>query len=190
MRIGVATGYDGNCLYEHLVLANLHEYCRKFGYAMISRFGNWTTPRRENDPCRYWRKHELIREFLPSLDYLLWLDADCLIMDMKPLDHLICEKPMVMTLDGEFLQAGAMFLRNTPEMNDFMRLWYGQLEYANDNLWIIHHGSELLSVLPPKQFLQKNVHFDGGFIVHVPGAAEDHKLQEMERLRFLSKGAA
>jgi len=136
MNIKVLTGYQGDCLYRELTLANLGEYCARWGHTFVSRFGDWMDERGEMEETarRFlersggriseeeyairpehatrkmtltWAKHLLIREELGGCDWLLWLDADCKIMDMRvSLDSLI-DSDHDLVLSGMFPECWA-----------------------------------------------------------------------------------
>jgi len=117
----IVTGYQGNCPYRELALANFGEYCERWGHKLAARFGNWLPEKEllENHRQAYvgalgslvseeefdlypesikrkipfsWIKHYLIADELRDCDWLVWLDSDCKIMNMTtPLESFLSD---------------------------------------------------------------------------------------------------
>jgi hypothetical protein len=77
MKIGIVTLYDEAYREFGAVTASLkRDYCQKHGYDFIEDDS-------KTDMTRHlaWSKIPAILEYLPKYDYLVWMDADTLIMN-------------------------------------------------------------------------------------------------------------
>lgn len=195
MTVTIATGYDGECFYWDIVSENLRQYAQMHGYTLSTRFGAWEESLEGRHP--YWRKQQQMTLLLPTTDWLLWLDADCMVMDMaRSLEHLLAfGRDLVVTEDTDGVQAGGILLKNSRWSRWFLGRWWNHgfqvpagwpHTWVSDN-WVLVELLKLdcpirdhVQLVSPREFLHKNVHADGtGFIMHVPGADERVKAEVM-----------
>jgi len=200
MKIKIVTGYEGNCLYKDIVIENLLEYCSKHNYQLFYKFEDWEHTNR----YPYWRKLELIRNNLFDCDYLLWIDADCMFIDMnRKLESIIDNNDFFITKE-DVVQAGCFLIKNTIEVSDFLKYWWDKGEINkywkdykdengiynapnNDNTIltnILDNSEESIRFkhLTNMEFVTKHVHFYDNpncFIVHTVGSLEEDKFSFM-----------
>jgi len=204
MKIKIVTGYDGNCIYKDILLDNLNEYASKHHYQLISKFDGWDNTNRHP----YWRKLELVKENFFDCDYLLWIDADCMFIDMnRKLESLIDGSDLIITKE-DVVQAGCFLIKNTKEVSKFLDYWwkkgaiidhwnnYSYLDGTfdtpnNDNVVLINilENEELgiiVKYLTNMDFVTKHIHFHENpnpFISHVVGSPEEEKLSFMNQFK-------
>lgn len=205
MKIKIVSGYIGNCLYKDILLENLTEYSKRHDYELIYKFDGWQKSNRHP----YWRKLELVKENFFDCDYLLWIDADCLFMDMnRKIESLIDGSNDFYITKEDVVQAGCFLIKNTKEVSEFLDYWWNKGEI--DNYWETYvddrgtynapnnDNTELIALLDNNEqnisfkyltnmeFLTKHVHFyqnPNCFIVHVVGSPEIEKLTFMEQFK-------
>ena len=146
VKIKVVTGYDGDCPYREIALANFREYCARWGYELVEKFSGWEPLDRhlpwqvartgsEKSLVRMvWRKHTLIREELPGCDWLLWLDPDCKILNMTVRLESFMEEGFEAAVTGPFgvpcycgvdaHSAGVLLLHNSDWTKQFLQDWW------------------------------------------------------------------
>ena len=130
MEIKIVTGFDGECPFRKQVQDNLAEYCERWGYTLVTKFDNWGPLARDVG----WRKIELILSELSDCDWFLWLDADCMVVNMTiPLESFLgddfdlavtgpfapcpsCSKPV--------FSAGVMLFRCCEWSQKFVQRWW------------------------------------------------------------------
>lgn len=201
MKIKVITAFEGECLYKDITVPNMQEYCDRHGYELVTKFDNWDYSER----YYYWRKVEMIKEHIGTCDYLLFLDADCLITDQtkKVEDVFDLNYNINVSTDDWDIQCGGMFFKNSDWTINFLNNWWAfgnirhpywktveDLDYklcalANDNACFLffHRTSEDLrgntNLMKEEKFMIKHCHFDKSpenFIVHIPSASPEDKL--------------
>ena len=176
---------------------------------MIYKFDGWESSNR----YPYWRKLELVRENFFDCDYLLWIDADCLFIDMnRKLESLIDGVSDFFITKEDFVQAGCFLIKNTKEVSKFLDNWWnkGNIdEYwetykdengiynapNNDNVVLIDildnvEHSIIVKYLNNMEFITKHVHFYSNpnpFIAHMVGSAEEEKLSFMKQFKQIIK---
>jgi protein-tyrosine phosphatase len=201
MKIKIVTGYYGDCIYKNILLENLQEYTTMNNYELISKFDNWEYSKRHP----YWRKLELVMQNFHDCDYLLWIDADCMIIDMnRKLESLIDGSDFFITKE-DCVQAGCFFIKNTKETSNFLKYWWDKGEISNhwetyqdytnipnnDNTVLtelLDNKEEFINFkyLSNMEFLTKHIHFNQNpncFIVHIPGSTEEDKFTFMSNFK-------
>lgn len=121
-RIGVLTAYDA----EFSAIGRLAEqshrrYCRRHGYAFACETTGFDASRKP-----HWSKILFLRKHLPQFDWLVWLDADTLIMNPAIPAHsfLADDVDLIISEDWKGINTGVMFIRNTPWSLGFLdRIW-------------------------------------------------------------------
>jgi hypothetical protein len=200
MKIKIVTGYEGYCVYKDILIENLLEYCSKHNYQLFYKFQDWEHTNR----YPYWRKLELIRNNLFDCDYLLWIDADCMFIDMnRKLESIIDDNDFFITKE-DVVQAGCFLIKNTTQVSDFLKYWWDKGEINkywkdytdengiynapnNDNTIltnILDNSEESIrfKYLTNMEFVTKHVHFYNNqncFIVHTVGSLEEEKFSFM-----------
>lgn len=186
--VKVVTGYYGHCPYRDIVIANLKEYCDALEYNLVTVFED-TPPLQDN---LFWCKQYLIRKELVDCDYLLWVDADCLITNMtfQVDDFILRRDSVVMTHEEDGWQAGVMLFRNDAAAHRFLDDWWwrrNQDTGDNDEL------EKMLKHIDPSYyrihkfdttFVGKHVHFEfkKSWITHCPGCEPEEKKDVMAYL--------
>ena len=116
MKIGVCTLMFGE-KYEHYVQfcrKTLVHYCEKHGYDLLEDNDLYDNSR---DPM--WSKIRILQKFLPDYDYIVWIDADVMIMNSDfTLKYFILgwmkDKDMMLALDvGDQINTGMWFIKNS-----------------------------------------------------------------------------
>ncbi|MBY0510255.1 MAG: hypothetical protein K2P94_08870 [Rhodospirillaceae bacterium] len=138
MKIGVVSGfYPGRRFNSHV---NHAAYCRTHGYYYID------ASQPGQDTRRFFRKIEVIDQYLDLFDWLYWIDDDAYFTDFsKPLHSfldllngeqmLICASPSTKKIFTKF-SSGQFFLRNGPEAKEFLRAAKKvDLEYVKNQFW-------------------------------------------------------
>lgn len=153
-QLTVVTGYDGECLYRDAVTENLTEYCERWGYDLITKFDGWEPTTRH----LYWRKLQLIASVmdgLPDGAWLLWVDADCMIVNMRrPIDRFLDDYDSISDFDlavtGPFppcegcgnpvYNAGILLIRKCQWSQEFLQEWWDTNEWYVDCFGHEHGG--------------------------------------------------
>jgi len=208
MKFKVVTGYDGDCPYRDIVESNLREYCNKWRYDLVARFDGWG----ESDGVKFWRKQEMIFDaFSPDCDWLVWLDADCMIMNMgEPLEHLVCGPYDLVVSEQRMpceicripvFSAGVILFRSCEWAENQVRKWmasetatwrtgrYSQCEQHTDQEYFCHSFMGAPEVcrrtrlLGAKSVCNFEPQFtDGTFLLHFPGHTPNQKADIMRRM--------
>ncbi|MDR5740831.1 MULTISPECIES: hypothetical protein [unclassified Caballeronia] len=106
--------------YGEIAERNLRRYCTRHGYALHvyrdlpqeagqSASGNWLKP---------W----VLRRHLPSHEWVMWIDADVLVIDQStPLDALFTNRDRLIAMDMSWqFNSGIMGFRRTPQNLDVL----------------------------------------------------------------------
>jgi hypothetical protein len=136
MQIKVVTAYRGECPYRDNVTRNLTEYCRRWGYDLVAKFDQFEPLNR----LPVWTKLQVVMSEFHDCDWLLWVDADCLVMNMTtPLTKFI-DDGFDVGVAGKFashthckscglrrpevVSAGILLLRNSEWCQEFLAEWW------------------------------------------------------------------
>lgn len=143
LRMGVISGFfPGRRLNSHI---NHSAYCRAHGYYYIDASHPGTHPR------PYFRKIEVILEYLSLFDWVFWLDDDAYFTDFSvPLlsllepegseDIVICKSPSTKKVFTKF-SCGQFFIRNSPRAFEFLKLvLQADLPKIKASFWRERHG--------------------------------------------------
>jgi hypothetical protein len=121
MKIGIIQLYDdGRKGYGDLTGGVAETYCAKHGYTYV-RYRELLDP----NLIPTWNKLIAVHKELPSFDWVLWLDADALIVNPENrIEDVIAPyesgKDMLFSSDNMGLCAGVFFARNTRWVSDFL----------------------------------------------------------------------
>jgi len=218
MTIKILTGYEGSCPYAHLALANFTEYSTRWGHTLVSQFADWPPLSRSIEPDGLlnfhirrmtWRKHTLIHQELKDCDWLLWLDPDCLILNMATSLTAFCTEDHDLIVTGPYYYAppcthpmysvGILFLRNCEWTEKFLDEWWtledspwriGETECCKtegDANWFSCHymqrpdRSSRIKILDPR--VAGTPHWldsPDQFIMHLHGSPPEGRLTEMQ----------
>jgi hypothetical protein len=143
MHIKVVTGHDGECVWRDLLEANLKEYCSRWDYDLVTKFDGWKPTVRHV----FWRKLELIQQEFTDCDWLLWLDADCFVMNMTtPLARYVddtfdlgitgpfvstCPHPECPERFNDVFSAGILLIRQCQWSRNILKEWWA----SEDTTW-------------------------------------------------------
>lgn len=138
MKLGVVSGfYPGRRFNSHV---NHQAYCHTHGYYYIDASAPGV------DRRRFFRKIEVVQQYLDLFDWLFWIDDDAYFTDFsKPLhsfldlvnnEHmLICKSPSTKKIFTKFTSC-AFFLKNSPEAHAFLKLsMQVDLHYLKTQFW-------------------------------------------------------
>ncbi len=141
MKLGVVSGfYPGRRFNSHV---NHAAYCHAHGYYYID------ASQPGFDRRRFFRKIEVISQYLDLFDWLFWIDDDAYFTDFsKPLhgflemldaeQMLICKSPSTKKIFTKF-SSGQFFLKNSPDAKEFLHLaGMVDLEFVKTKFW--HEG--------------------------------------------------
>lgn len=110
------------------------DYCSLHGYDYIDDESVYDKSR----PIA-WSKLLLIKKYLPKYDYVVWIDADAIIMDLtQKLEdkiYLMDDKDLMVISDFYQINSGVIFVKNTPKALEFIDTWYNKEEYINVGDW-------------------------------------------------------
>ena len=211
MKIKVLTGYDGVCSHRELTLANFTEYCERWGYELITKFNNWG-PREalegERTPGKaalHWRRYQLIAQELHSCDWVVWLDADCMIVNMTiPLTGFV-DDTIDLAITGPFhpcescgapiYSAGVLLLRCCDWsramvlgcLESIKREWRqgptSNCTSLAENNWLcckfLPANMKHVKVIPPETAGYYTLVAPGQFLIHLYGAPDEGRTKTM-----------
>jgi hypothetical protein len=206
MKVGVCTLSIGK-EFKYKVefcLKSIELYCEKHNYDLI----NDDSVADDREPL--WNKIRLIEKYLPNYDYIVWIDADILIMNTDiTLEYLIhnylVNKELLVCQDiGMYANTGFMLIKNTEYMLRLLNTIYALPELAG-----IHHEQGVLTTLFKRNALgiQKRMilvpvleqrlcnsamcnYEPGDFLIHFLGIKNAHALRYTSGLYapFLKEG--
>lgn len=102
-KIKVITAYEGQCCYQELTLANMREYCQRWGYEFKANINSPHWKPLVYPHCMMWRKTEMLIEELHDCDWILWLDLDCFFLNMTvPLEGTFTDQTADLVITGSF----------------------------------------------------------------------------------------
>ena len=118
----LATYDDAYANIATVALENFKEYCDKHGYDLITK--NYTNSKIRPGIEGGWDKLQIMKDLLPSYDWIFYVDCDCLIMDMnQDLESIVDDDfDFVMTkirfyednpFEGGALASSAFLVRNS-----------------------------------------------------------------------------
>lgn len=100
-KIKVITAYEGECCYQQLTLANMREYCGRWGYEFIAQINNPDWKPLVHPYNFQWRKVQILIEEMHDCEWLLWLDLDCFFLNMTiPLDGVFTDPTADLVIPG------------------------------------------------------------------------------------------
>ena len=150
MKIGVCTLHIGE-EFKHKVefcVKSIELYCEKHNYDLIRD----ESVADDREPL--WNKIRLIEKYLPQYDFIVWIDADMLIMNRDiTLEYLIhnylVNKEILVCRDiGNYANTGFMLIKNTEYMLKLMNTIYSLPELAG-----YHHEQGVLTSLYNRKVL-------------------------------------
>lgn len=174
--------------------AIMTRYARRHGYQSVVAGESLDASRH---PA--WSKLLLIERFLvdhPSCAWLMWIDADAVIMDpARRLEDLVDESlDFIIAKDRSTLaiNTGVFFLRNCPAALELLRLAYTKVEYLCHPWWeqpavaeAMEESSDRLRTRIVSRRLF-NSFFDeyqpGDFVIHFAGCSHELKLASVKRI--------
>lgn len=158
------------------------EYCKRHGYDFIQDDS-------KTDYTRHlaWSKIPAILEYLPKYDYLVWIDADTLIMNPEKkledfISKLMLDNQLMYVASLNWVNTGVMFIKNTQFMKAFMaQSWHhtdqicweqGAIDLLYRTDWL--GCQKVIKVIPDQTEFNSLWHqFKWGqFLVHFPGCGE------------------
>lgn len=131
-RIGVLTAYNADVSeMGQLAEQNHRRYCLRHGYSFVCETSGFDTSRKPP-----WSKILFLLKHMSRFDWVLWLDADTLIMNPAiPLQSFLADDAdMIISEDWNGINAGVFFLRNTPWSIDFLERIWNQTDFL-DHGW-------------------------------------------------------
>jgi len=186
MRIGVCSLAIGDAFKEAVKYGVRSKvlYCQKHGYDFIQDDSL-------TDHSRHlaWSKIPVILNYLTKYDYLVWVDADTLIMnpDKRLEDYIamMADRELMYVASLGWVNTGVMFIKNTPFMLEFFAETWG---YTNEICWEQGaidrlyrddwRGCRSKIVILPDQTVFNSLWHQyrwGQFLVHFPGCGEPNR---------------
>lgn len=172
-------------------------YCMRHGYDYIEDDSVYD----ETRPIA-WSKILLIRKYLPKYDYVVWIDADAMIMDLSQKIEdkleLMNGKDMMVLSDWQMINTGVIFAKNTVQVIEFLDAWYTKTDFLKSHNWeqdalvnIHSTGSDnvhnVLHVNSHRYEAQIQSYIfaykKGHFILHLAGY-RSNKQERIERLAY------
>lgn len=107
-------------------------YCDKNNYDYIEDSSVYDSTRH---PA--WSKVLLILKYLSFYDYVVWMDADIIIMnDSLKLEPYIDQQDFILCIDPGLLRnTGLLFVKNTKYAYDLLTTVYNEGSFKNEPLW-------------------------------------------------------
>jgi hypothetical protein len=112
---------------------NKAAYCQRHGYELIAAQDTWCSERPAS-----WSKVLLLTQHLPQFDWIWWLDADTLIMDLSVPIAQYCDEAydIVMARDlNHTISCGSFLIRNTPAALQTLYKMWEQTQFINHCWW-------------------------------------------------------
>ncbi len=187
-RIAIVTFYtDTWAPLGKVVDANKREYAKKHGYAFhTSALGFLEASWMRRPPA--WHKIKLLQRHLPQYDWVMWSDADAVVVDMdQGLEQFLDDRyDIILAKDGLGINTGNMFLRNTPWTANFLQRVWDEAKDPNHPWWENQAIIELLddpetaSHVRVDLYPKYNHYVDNpnAFILHFAGVRDMHKVLE------------
>lgn len=161
-------------------------YCEKYNYAFIEDDILYDTSK----PIP-WSKIHLILKYLPKYDYIVWIDADILVMNNKISLESIIEKykefNIVCGSCPRMINTGFMIIKNTDFCKDFLQAVFDNVYDSTEdpheryhnfeqgsfiNLWDKNHLNckEKIKVTNPREINSYWINYHhGDFVLHGAG---------------------
>jgi hypothetical protein len=201
MRVKVLSMFFGVCPYEELFLKNIREYCNKWEYEFIyDRRDDGADHPYKDENWFWWHNHTMITEHIDSCDYIMWIDTDCIVLNMNiPITKIIRGYDMVVTKQ-ENVETGSFIVKCSEWTKKFLKDWKA---YGDKRINYIYHPAQcnnyicLLKLLEWYDFkgkirfmkdydyMIKHVYIfrrtKDTFIMHVPGSPFEDKVFYMEQ---------
>ena len=204
MKVAVATFSKGDEYKKvtYLGRVSLNIYCKKNHYDIID------DPEYDESRPIYWAKIPLLIKIIESkkYDYVVWIDADTIIMnDNLKLETIIEKylhekgKNILMCIDnGLQFNTGVWFFKCDDYSKEILELTYNQTEFINnrlpeqDSFWNLHHNNLELqqkSVILPN-YLQHEFNSsmynykENGLLIHFLGINVMERLSEVMNNHF------
>lgn len=111
------------------------EYCQKWGYSLI----NETRQLDQSRPIP-WSKIDLILRELPKWDYLVWMDADTMIINDKiSIEQVLLMLPpnknMLIGHDLNCLNTGVLIIKPSPRIQELFTKIQSTHQFDHHNWW-------------------------------------------------------
>ncbi len=112
---------EGRREYGDFTSTLAREYCAKFGYTLFRH-----RELLDKSLAPSWNKLLAVQQHINDFDWVLWLDADAMILQQDTtLESIIAEhsnaKDIIFSVDGSGLCAGIFLIKNTPWAKDFLK---------------------------------------------------------------------
>jgi hypothetical protein len=130
MKIKVITAYDKN--YDNMFNDNhaiLSKYCDQYGYQLfIKKIDNF------DRPASWYKIQAMLQEMNDDCDYVFWMDADTLILNMKQkIEDLLDDTNYLFISQDKFsINAGIFCVKNNSYMVDFLHQVYDLYSIYNE----------------------------------------------------------
>ena len=158
MKIGIVTGHSTPFEYKDIVSSNLKEYSERHGYDLISYYEPYDCGKEV-----WWNKHDFIRKHIQDYDWIMWIDSDCLFINMSiKIEDVIDENYDIITVmnvinhyDGTHTnntETGCILFRSNQKTIDFINFWV-ELRNEDNVFWketkseAIHNDGTILREL-------------------------------------------
>jgi mannan polymerase II complex MNN10 subunit len=173
-----------------LSVPNKRAYAETYGYPLRAETNLLNRTRTAS-----WNKLDWVRRYLPEYEYVLWTDADTLIMNFEiRLEDLIAEGKgvdFIATEDSNGLNAGVFFLKNTKWARYFLSDVYAQSQFQG-HIWgeqaaisyvLSEYGSaslkDFVAYLPARRMNAYPTNYvEGDFLIHFAGDGDRLKTME------------
>jgi hypothetical protein len=184
MRIALLNFFDANYTPVGAISApNKLEYCMRHNYAYVCERIPTVTER----PAA-WHKLDMIRRHLPYFDWVMWNDADTLIMNPEiELEDLLDPAYRIVTgSDDGGINTGNFLVQNSPKTFEMLSEWWRQEDWINHYLWeqkalteLVednYHWEQAVKVLPPRAMNSYAINYaPGDFLIHFAGYGSQNR---------------
>jgi len=185
MKIAILSHGDNRMdRWKKISFENKEKYCDKNGYDFIG------SDKVYDDRPPQWSKLLMVREYLPSYDWVMWNDPDTLIMNTEiKLEEFIDNDFDFIAAKFDYINMGVFFVKNSAIGLKIINDIYNQDQYiglaGNDESAAKHllGTKEYIDIVRENIKLINNASFNkmpdkfqlGDFIIHFPGHYKDYK---------------
>jgi len=189
MKIAILTLVVGDDYIKRMHYSNLSkkEYCKKHSYTFIDD----TSIIDKSRPIA-WSKILLIKKYLHLFDYVVWIDADAMILNMEhkieDKIHFTEKKDICVTTVSGMINTGVMIIKNSLNSLKILENVYSREEFIHDGNWeqssfiyIYENNMENcrkhIKVCEEETFFLQCYLLDlkcGAFIIHMAGFRPEH----------------
>lgn len=170
MKVGVCSLAIGDKFKESIKWCkeSLEKYCKMYEYTLITDESVY-----DGERSHHWYKIKLVQKYLKDFDYLVWLDADIMIMNYgrrleEFIDLIQSDKFLLICQGGQFVSnSGVFIIKNCEESFRFLEEVWNTTSFEGidrDFKFEINHEQSVIQLLLPKYNVQVIPHSFGNIL--------------------------